>query len=90
MLLIFKIYFILINIICFFLYYIDKKKAINHKYRIPEKILIITSIMGGCFGSILSMHLFHHKTKHLKFKLLIPILCIIWLFLIYKKFYVFS
>ena len=82
---IFKAYFVLINIISCLLYYIDKRKAIKHKYRIPEKILIITGIMGGCFGSIISMFLFHHKTKHLKFKILVPILCFIWLFLIYKK-----
>lgn len=86
----FNIYLLSINIVSFFMYYIDKKRAIKHKYRIPEKILIISSIMGGCFGSILNMYLFHHKTKHLKFKLLVPLFCIIWLFLIYKKFYVFS
>lgn len=84
---IFKTYFVLINIISFLLYYIDKKKAIKHKYRIPEKILIMTSIMGGCFGSIFSMYLFHHKTKHLKFKILVPLFCLVWLFFIFKKFY---
>lgn len=70
------------------MYYIDKRKAIKHQYRLSEKTLLLSSLLGGCFGGVISMFLFHHKTKHLKFKLLVPLCCIIWLFIIYKKFYI--
>lgn len=78
------IYLIIINIISFFLYYIDKRASIKHKYRIPEKILLLASMIGGCFGSLFSMMLFHHKTRHIKFMLLVPIFCLLWLFIILK------
>lgn len=80
-------YLLIINIISFIVYFIDKRKAIKHRYRIPEKVLILISLFGGCFGSLLSMLVSHHKTKHIKFILLVPIFCLIWLYLIYKKFY---
>ena len=60
-------YLICINIISFLIYYIDKRLAIKHKYRVPENILILVSLIGGVLGSLISMMLFHHKTKHLKF-----------------------
>lgn len=81
---IFNIYLLVINIVSFLIYYIDKRRAIKHKYRLSEKSLLLSSFLGGCFGSIISMFFFHHKTKHIKFKLLVPLFCLLWLFLIYK------
>lgn len=77
----FIVYLISINILGFLLILIDKKKAIHHKWRIAESVLLIISILGGCFGLFISMYLFHHKTKKLKFKL-VPIICLIWCYLI--------
>ena len=77
-------YLIIINIIGFMMCYIDKKKAINHKYRISEYSLISISIIGGCYGFILGMYMFHHKTKKIKFRICIPIICIIWLYIIWE------
>ena len=65
--LIIKYYILFINLISFIIYYIDKKRAIKNKYRIPEKVLIILCIIGGSLGCTLGMNIFHHKTKHLKF-----------------------
>ena len=72
------IYFLSINIITFLLCIIDKKNAIKKKYRIPEKVLMTLSFVGGCFGMILGMKLFHHKTQKLKFKL-VYLFCILWI-----------
>ena len=77
----FILYLISINILSFFMIYIDKKRAIHHKWRIAEDILMFVSVLGGCFGMILSMYLFHHKTKKLKFKL-VPVICFGWIYLI--------
>lgn len=82
--LIVNIYIIVINIISFILYFIDKRLAIKHKYRIPEKVLILFSIFGGALGSLLSMSLFHHKTKHIKFMVINPLFLFIWIYIIIK------
>ena len=76
-------YFLSINIISFLLCLIDKRKAIKHRYRIPEFTLLLVSIIGGCFGMLFGMYLFHHKTKKLKFKL-VPLFCIIWIIIYFS------
>ena len=62
-------YLISINLIGFILMFIDKRNAILKKWRIKENTLLLISLIGGCFGILLGMHLFKHKTKKLKFKL---------------------
>ena len=76
------IYFLSINILTLLLLLIDKEKAIKNKYRIPEKVLLFLSLIGGCFGMLLGMNLFHHKTRKLKFKL-VYIFCISWIIIIW-------
>lgn len=70
-------YLILINIIAFIVIYIDKQKAINHQWRIKESTLFFLSIVGGSLGTLLGMYTFHHKTKHIKFILGIPLIVIL-------------
>lgn len=65
-------YLIVINILTFLLYGIDKWKAQKGKWRIPEETLIWLAIVGGSIGALLGMYLFRHKTKHRKFILGIP------------------
>lgn len=72
------------NLFSFILYLIDKKKAIHHKNRISENSLLISSFLFGSLGSILSMLIFHHKTKKLKFKILVPLFLIIQILFIFK------
>ncbi len=81
-----NIYLIIINIITFILYGIDKIFAIKNMWRISEKTLIYFAILGGALGAILGMYLFRHKTKTPKFLITIPLLCIIEAYL-YLKFY---
>ena len=76
------IYLILgINILSFILMGIDKYKAIKNKYRISENTLLLISILGGGIGTLLGMILFHHKTKKLKFQILVPISILIDIYL---------
>ena len=76
------IYLILgINIFSFILMGIDKYKAIKNNYRISENTLLLISILGGGIGSLLGMILFHHKTKKLKFQILVPISILIDIYL---------
>lgn len=72
-------YLIIINIIGFILILADKIKACKNKWRIKEHTLLFISIIGGSIGELLSMLLFHHKTKKNKFIIFIPLLIIIQL-----------
>ncbi|MGG7058525.1 DUF1294 domain-containing protein [Clostridium nigeriense] len=70
-------YLILINIIAFITIYIDKQKAIKHKWRIKESTLFLLSTVGGSLGTLLGMYTFRHKTKHKKFTVGIPLILIL-------------
>lgn len=63
-LLIYGSYLIALSIITFFFYFLDKRKAEKNKWRIPEKVLLGLSILGGCFGGYFAMNVFHHKTTN--------------------------
>jgi len=63
----------LANIYTLFLYFMDKQKAKKRQYRIPEKKLLTASFLFGGIGAAIGMYGLRHKTKHLKFKLSIPI-----------------
>ncbi len=64
--------------------YIDKKKAINNNYRIPEKKLFLICIMGGSLGLLIGMYKFHHKTRHNKFVYGVPLVLIVNIIVIYN------
>ena len=76
-------YYLLINILSLLLYSLDKYLAIKRKRRIPEKTLLLSTILGGIIGTIIGMYLFHHKTKKWYFKLNIILSIIIHLLLFY-------
>ena len=66
------IYLLLINVIAFAMYGIDKRKAMKDQWRIPEKTLLLAALIGGSIGAFVGMQVFHHKTKHWKFILGVP------------------
>ena len=57
----------ILSLITFFLYCIDKGRAKRGAWRIPERVLLGFSLIGGGFGGALAMLLVRHKTKHLYF-----------------------
>ncbi|SHE50482.1 Uncharacterized membrane protein YsdA, DUF1294 family [Atopostipes suicloacalis DSM 15692] len=63
----------LINLYTFILYFVDKRRAIARKHRIPEKKLLTFTFLFGGIGAILGMSVFRHKTKTLKFKISAPL-----------------
>lgn len=76
-------YLLIINIIAFLIYGIDKYKAVKKSYRISEYSLFILAIIGAPIGSILGMRVFHHKTRKLSFWIINLLSLIIWLFIIF-------
>ncbi len=75
-------YLILINVIAFLMYGVDKEKARKGKWRIKEKDLIFVAVIGGSIGAFLGMHFFHHKTRHWYFRYGIPIIMILQIILV--------
>ncbi len=71
------IYLLLINASGFLLMHMDKQKAKKNLWRIPERILLGVAFCGGSLGSLMGMYLAHHKTKHWKFKVLLPLFLLI-------------
>ena len=76
-------YIVIINLAGLLSMYIDKRKAIKNKWRIPEKTLFLIAILGGSVGSITGMHLFRHKTKHWYFKYGMPAILIIQIIIMF-------
>lgn len=74
------IYLIIINLIGLTIMYIDKKKAKNGSWRIPEKTIFIVTALGGGIGTISGMYLFRHKTKKLNFTIGLPLITILEIF----------
>ncbi|MFZ3151460.1 MAG: DUF1294 domain-containing protein [Anaerolineaceae bacterium] len=54
---------IVFSIITFFLFGYDKRAAKLGHWRIPEKVLLGMSILGGALGGLAGMVIFHHKTR---------------------------
>ncbi|WP_324825936.1 DUF1294 domain-containing protein [Sinanaerobacter sp. ZZT-01] len=61
------------NVFSFFLMGWDKRCAIKHKWRIPEKTLFFSAWCLGGIGIGAGMLVFRHKTKHWTFRLFVPL-----------------
>ena len=65
---------VLLNLITFIVYGIDKLKARKNKWRIPDSTLMLLAIIGGSIGALLGIKVWHHKTLHMKFRYGIPMI----------------
>jgi uncharacterized membrane protein YsdA (DUF1294 family) len=63
----------LMNLLAFYMFWLDKRNARKRRWRIPENTLLGVAFIGGSLGALLGMYIFRHKTKHWKFKILIPL-----------------
>ena len=77
------LYLLIINAASFLLMLTDKRKAVKNRWRIPESTLMLSAALGGSLGALAGMHLFRHKTRHLKFALGIPSILAIQLLGVY-------
>ena len=76
------IYLIIINLITFIVFALDKFYAIKKKWRYKEISLLGLCLVGGTIGGFLAMYLFRHKTKKKVFVIGLPLIIIIHLFII--------
>ena len=71
------IYLVIINIITFFYFGIDKIKAKFSHQRISEKTLWFLPAIGGSMGALVGMNFFKHKTRKNSFQIIIALILII-------------
>lgn len=77
------IYLAVINVVAFFMYGIDKRKAKKSKWRISETALLMMAVFGGSIGAWLGMKVWHHKTMHKKFRYGIPLILLAQIVLVF-------
>ncbi len=73
----------ILNILGLILVSLDKYKAKNRLWRIPERSFFILSILGGGIGVYIGLFLFNHKTRHWYFMVVIPLIILAQIVFIY-------
>ena len=65
----------ILSLYTFALYGIDKRRAVQGKYRIPEYRLLLPALLGGWTGAYFGSMTFRHKTakKRFTFMLLLTV-----------------
>lgn len=89
MIIMFIIYLLLVNVLAFIVYGVDKYKAVHGKWRISEASLLLMAVIGGGVGAWLGMKVWHHKTHHLKFKYGVPAIVVVHLVLFIGMLHIF-
>lgn len=74
MLYVYAAWLAIMNGIGFCMMYSDKKRARQHRRRIPEKTLLLVGLFGGALGGWLGMYMFRHKTRHPAFVVGMPLM----------------
>ena len=85
------LYLIIINIVTFLVYRADKRAAQRGEWRYRESVLFLLAIIGGSIGAIIAMYTLRHKTKHLSFRIGLPLILIVQIaaaVFVYLKFFV--
>ena len=74
MLYVYAVWLAIMNVVDFCLMASDKKRARQHRRRIPEKTLLLVGLFGGALGGWLGMYVFRHKTRHPIFVVGMPLM----------------
>lgn len=78
-----SLYLIILNLITFLYYGVDKAKSRRGNRRISEKTLLLLALLGGSAGALLGMKTFRHKTKKLSFQAWIALILVLQIWFIY-------
>ena len=70
-------YLIVINIVTWIAFGLDKWKAKSGKWRIPERTLLLLALAGGSLGALAGLIMFRHKTRKAKFFISVPVMFVV-------------
>lgn len=62
------LYLLLINVLTFAIYGLDKRAARRGHPRVPEMLLLFLGFVGGTVAAFVAQRYFRHKTKKLRFQ----------------------
>lgn len=79
-------YELIVNLLAFVLFGVDKYKAKRGQWRISEWRLMLLSLFGGGAGALCGMYVWRHKTQHKLFVIGVPLLVILHFALLYYLF----
>ncbi len=63
-----------VNVLSFSLMGVDKRRAQQGRWRIPERTLFLAAGCFGALGGLLGMQVFRHKTRHASFRIGLPVM----------------
>ncbi len=72
-------YCIFINFIGFIIMKVDKQRAIEHRWRVPELHLWGIALLGGSLGAWMGMQTYRHKTKRPLFRFGLPLVTFLYI-----------
>jgi uncharacterized membrane protein YsdA (DUF1294 family) len=58
---------------------IDKARAHDDSWRIPESVFFRLALVGGAFGIIVGSSLFRHKTQKVSFVVGTLVVAVVWI-----------
>jgi len=71
------IFYLVMSVITFIVYAVDKSAAVHHRYRVPEKTLLLLAFFGGALGALLAMYTVRHKTRKWYFAVPVPVMLMV-------------
>ena len=80
-------YFLVVSVVTFIVYGIDKLKAKKSWRRISEFTLLMLAFMGGSAGAWVGMNVWRHKTRHKKFRYCVPVFLLLHIGLLFFCWY---
>ncbi|MBV6714987.1 DUF1294 domain-containing protein [Paenibacillus chitinolyticus] len=80
------LYLLVVNLVAYVWMGADKRRARSGEWRVPEKRLFLTALIGGAPGIWAGMYAYKHKTRHFMFKYGIPLLLIVNVIVFWKLF----
>lgn len=60
--------YLLLNVLAFGLYGLDKRAAIDGRWRVPERTLLAVALVGGSLGAVTAQRILRHKTRKEPFR----------------------
>lgn len=75
-------YLVILNIVTFCLFGIDKSAAVKEKQRIPNHVLLGLVAIGGSIGAWAGMYTFRHKTQKWYYTITVPLILLLQITLI--------
>ena len=74
------VHMLVLSIFTWVVFWIDKRRSRKDgARRVSQAVLLGISAFGGAAGGLAAMSLLRHKTKHLSFKILLPLFLVLHL-----------